>query len=343
MYDSQLIILSRYGSERHYEACRYLSDQMGFDYDLYSFGLWRGNLYEAARSSLTIVSSILTQSTENVILSAEPFDWRIPIYQLLSTRSNLIYHTSWPFWSGERVPMDPVIASHKDRWRSFLSSVPTVTVTKAAKEELETFGANVTHIPHSVNTRQFRPSQAEDTDDKRVLYVGRIAKEKGIDVLLDELENRRVPSDTQFRFVGEGPLADRIERLSDFLPLEYIGYISDTGQLATEFASADVLILPSRRMGKWEELFGIVLIEAMASGTPVISTRCVGPSEIIDHGETGYLVDREATGEILDRVNELLSDPDRRRRMADNARTVAVEEYSLDVVADQWRSVLTKL
>src|SRR5207249_8629716 len=80
-------------------------------------------------------------------------------------------------------------------------------------------------------------------------------------------------------------------------------------------------------MASVEEGFGIVAVEAMACGVPVIATRCTGPEEIVDEEETGHLVPLDETL-FAAKLEVALRHPSKRRAMAARARTVAVERYS---------------
>jgi glycosyltransferase involved in cell wall biosynthesis len=115
-----------------------------------------------------------------------------------------------------------------------------------------------------------------------VLYVGRISTEKGINVLLDAV---RACPDLPVRIAGDGPLLDQ---LRDTAPghVEFLGQLNSS-QIKAEMRHAAILAVPSI----CEEMFGTVIIEAFSAGLPVIASRVGGPAEIIDHGETGFLVE----------------------------------------------------
>jgi glycosyltransferase involved in cell wall biosynthesis len=92
---------------------------------------------------------------------------------------------------------------------------------------------------------------------------------------------------------------------------------------------------------EWEEPFGIVMAEAMACGTPVIGTRRGSIPEVVTDGETGFLCDVGDIDALADAVRALC-DPDRRRRMGDQARAYAHENHRFEVVADQYRELYAR-
>ena len=101
----------------------------------------------------------------------------------------------------------------------------------------------------------------------------------------------------------------------------YLGFRDDVERV---FAAADVVVCPSQF-----ESYGLSVVEAMASGKPVVSTRRGGPSETIVHGETGYLVDPGDAETFARYVIELLRNPDLKARMGAAARARAVDKFSI--------------
>jgi glycosyltransferase involved in cell wall biosynthesis len=97
----------------------------------------------------------------------------------------------------------------------------------------------------------------------------------------------------------------------------------EPAELRALYAQADICVVPSI----WEEPFGLVAVEAMASGRPVCASRVGGLQHIVRDGETGFLVARAGAAELAQRLAQLLDDAPLRRRMGDAARAVAEAEY----------------
>ena len=110
------------------------------------------------------------------------------------------------------------------------------------------------------------------------------------------------------------------------------------GELPRYYGAADVFVLPSRY-----ELFGIVMLEAMACGVPVVATRFGGPAEVIAHGETGFLVDPTDPEELAGAIEALLSNPELRREMGRRTRRAAEERYSWTASARLHRELYRRL
>lgn len=139
-----------------------------------------------------------------------------------------------------------------------------------------------------------------------VVACGRLAPQKGFDALLDAFArlHRRLP-DARLRILGQGPLLEPLRERARSLgvesSVEFAGFVDHP---AREIAKASVFCLSSRFEG-----LGMVVVEAMAAGTPVVSTDCpFGPAEILDHGRYGWLVPVEDPAALADALHEALTD-----------------------------------
>ena len=138
----------------------------------------------------------------------------------------------------------------------------------------------------------------ENRDRKIVGYVGRLANEKRVDDLA--ILDRR--SDIQLVIIGDGPARAKLERS---LPnAVFVGYQSGE-QLAHYYASLDVFV----HTGK-HETFCQSIQEALASGVPVIAPNTGGPTDLVNHGSTGYLIDTANSLALSKSVTEIINDPD---------------------------------
>ena len=153
-----------------------------------------------------------------------------------------------------------------------------------------------------------------------VTQVSWIIPEKGIHDLLQAASLVvSQKSDVQFVIVGEGPYQSECQKLAAELGicehLTWTGMVQDP-LLEGVYAAADVVC----QMSRWEEVFGQVITEAMASWRPVIGTRVGGIPELINDGETGFLVERGDIRAMADRILHLLNDPGQRTKMGNKGR-----------------------
>ena len=156
-------------------------------------------------------------------------------------------------------------------------------------------------------------------DDLLVTYVGRIAREKNLDLLLDAwsaLGDRR--RGARLALVGRGPLAEPIRRRS--IPGVHVVGLLEGQALSAAYASADLFVFPSTT-----ETFGNVLAEAMASGLPSVAANAGGVVEFARHGENAWLVAPGSADALAAGLDRLLGDAALRRRLAAAALRTAAE------------------
>jgi glycosyltransferase involved in cell wall biosynthesis len=147
-----------------------------------------------------------------------------------------------------------------------------------------------------------------------LLYVGRLSAEKNLEQLkpiLIAIPNARLA------LVGDGPHRKALERQFAGLPVQMAGFLRGE-ELAAAYACSDVFVMPSRT-----ETLGLVVLEAMASGRPVVAARAGGIPELIEDGVSGCLFDDE--GEAIAAIRSLLDSPQRRTAMEGAARAHAAE------------------
>ena len=175
-----------------------------------------------------------------------------------------------------------------------------------------------------VDTESFDPSLASaemrshltqgHPDSPLLLYVGRLSAEKEIDRIKPVLE--AIPG-ARLALVGDGPYRADLERIFADTPTLFAGYM--TGKvLGAAFASADAFVFPSRT-----ETLGLVLLEAMAAGCPVIAANAGGIPDIVTDGVNGYLFDPDAEDGAIAATQRLLASASERETLRYNARAEA--------------------
>ena len=185
-------------------------------------------------------------------------------------------HTKFPEYVSSRFSWVPLRWGYQFlRWFHRPSQQVLVTTESNARELRN---AGLEHLQvwgRGVDTEQFRPQQRPTNADPVFLYVGRVAVEKNIEAFL----RLRLPG--RKRVVGDGPA--RAELQARYPDAEWVGF--KTGQaLVDEYARADVFVFPSLT-----DTFGLVMLEALACGTPVAAFPVTGPIDVVQPGITGYL------------------------------------------------------
>jgi glycosyltransferase involved in cell wall biosynthesis len=196
------------------------------------------------------------------------------------------YHTRFPEYVKARTGIPLVITYAFIRWfhgPSMAVMAPTIVV----KDDLEKYGLkNVVLWSRGVDLNIFKMQESKSLNSAHpiFLYVGRVAVEKNINAFLEiDLPGSKW-------VVGDGPAMDSIKE--KYPNINYLGVLQQN-ELAKVYAAADVFVFPSR----WET-FGLVMIEAMACGTPVAAYPCQGPLDVIDEGITGCM--REDLAQAVD-------------------------------------------
>ncbi|HEY9693062.1 MAG TPA: glycosyltransferase [Oculatellaceae cyanobacterium] len=144
-----------------------------------------------------------------------------------------------------------------------------------------------------------------------LLYVGRLGAEKEIDRIKPVLE--AIPN-ARLALVGNGPHREALEEHFAGTPTYFVGYLEGL-ELASAFASADAFIFPSRT-----ETLGLVLLEAMAAGCPVVAARSGGIPDIVQDGVNGYLFDPTDEQGAIAATQRLLDNQGERENIRQNAR-----------------------
>lgn len=152
-------------------------------------------------------------------------------------------------------------------------------------------------------------------DAPLLLYVGRLSLEKRVDWLRPLLD--RFPQ-ARLAIVGDGPARARLEALFAGTPTHFTGYLRGL-ELAQAYAAADVFVFPSAH-----ETLGNVLLEAMASGLPVVTARSGGPLDLVTHGENGLFFAPDDPQDFANQVAHLWARPALARQMGQQARAAAL-------------------
>lgn len=174
------------------------------------------------------------------------------------------------------------------------------------------------------NPTRFRHHHGIPDDRPVMLYVGRVAHEKNIDLLLDVLAKvRRERPDILLIIAGEGPARTHLERRAARMGLGdsllFVGYLSRDGDLGDCYAAGDIFVFASRT-----ETQGLVLLESMLMGTPVVTTAVLGTAEVMRDGRGGLVASEDAT-DFANKCLQLLTDHTLRRRLAEDGRRKAGE------------------
>lgn len=198
-------------------------------------------------------------------------------------------------------------------------------------------------IPNGIDTNYFQPQSSQlevrkslgaSPGETLIGLIGRLDRQKGqIEFIEAAFQISRKHPNTKFVLIGaetagESGISQEINKLIHRYGLEQQVRLTDFRKDVPEVMNAlDIFVMPS-----YEENFGNVLLEAMASGRPCIGTNSGGTPEIIDHGRTGLLVEPKSATSLAQGLEKLLSDPSWAASLGKSARRKAVETYDLESV-----------
>ena len=169
-----------------------------------------------------------------------------------------------------------------------------------------------------------------DHSGSELLFVGRLAAVKGMPVLLEAL--RDMPGDWHMTVIGDGPDRAALETQAQGLPVDFVGYKSQA-EVAEALAQTDVFVLPS-----FAEGVPVVLMEAMASGVPVVTTQIAGVPELVREG-AGLLVPPGDVAALGHTLQEALSQPDQRKTMGQHGRAIVDADFNIATEAARLSSL----
>lgn len=239
---------------------------------------------------------------------------------------SLLRLTARRFSAAQCSDVDALVAPSQ----AMLSVIRSYGVTKPAKViptgvKLEQFGQGDGH--------RFRHRHGIPADRPVLVHVGRLAFEKNVDFLLRALVRiRREIPDVLLVIAGEGPARRSLEALGIELGLRehllFVGYLGRDGALEDCYCAGDAFVFASRT-----ETQGLVLLEAMALGVPVVSTAIMGTKEVLDGGQ-GSLIAEDDEADFASKAVCLLSDPGLRAALGEQARAYA-QSWAAPLLADR--------
>ena len=242
----------------------------------------------------------------------------IPQYAQILTGDEAIGDLSWKFILWYYDQLDTIYAPSK-------STMDELIEKGIAAEKIRVY-------PRGIDTERFHPSKRNGFFKNRLpqdhgikmLYVGRVSKEKNLHLLADAFRRLvRTADNVHLVVVGDGPYLEEMKAETKELPCSFTGYM-DGEDLASAYASSDIFVFPSAT-----DTFGNVVLEAQASGLPVIITEQGGPVENVLPDRTGLVVKAGDVNSLHRAMVRLVSSHDLMRSMGSAARHY-MEERSFD-------------
>lgn len=287
---------------------------------------------------------------EVVVIGMAPLDFRVLFFNRLLKHANVVYHSSWMLWDGSKYPKEPRLFKRlvKYSWSRFLHervssfAVVTEAVKKQLVEYLNIPQEKIVVVYHSFDDSVFNDNLRSDKEQINVIFVGRLVIEKGIDDYLSiAKQNPRI----NFLIIGDGPEKEKIKSIiNSEKNISFIGFVSDKNILSSYYKSSDFILLPSKRNLVWEELFGMVLIEAMACGCIPICTDHTGPKTILNNSALYKNIYDEIN--FVNNTIEALKNYSEHKEALDIDKDHAIQiasKYSKKQIAEKWIMAFNKM
>ncbi len=198
----------------------------------------------------------------------------------------------------------------------------------------------ITTVFHGIDTELFKPrfskvkKELGIENEKLILFVGGLQKLKGIHLLVSILPEILTKIDAKLVIVGEGPYLNSLKKIANRLNVTdkviFIGKISNQA-LPNYYNAADIVVNPSIAI----ESAGLVVLESLSTGKPVVASKIGGIPSAIEHLKNGILIEPGNTHELNESILELLKNKELANNLGTNARKKVMEKFSLDRMIEQ--------
>jgi glycosyltransferase involved in cell wall biosynthesis len=263
--------------------------------------------------------------------------------RLLGLRTTGIYHTDFVQYVRHLTQDDEMADLTWQYMRWFYDQCTTILApTEYYRRQLLHCGIEPSKLgvmARGVDTELYHPSKAVPSYFDRLtpagtfrfLYVGRISKEKNVETLVGAFEELlRRGCTASLVFVGDGPLRTQLTARCKDLPVAFTGLLEGE-ELAMAYASGDCMVFPSTT-----DTFGNVVLEAQASGLPVIVSDQGGPAEIVRRHDSGIVVDVARPHALAEAMQRVMSDADLRAELRRRGLGNASESRWENVLEEFW-------
>ena len=297
----------------------------------------------SATAEATAVDELLAQEEFDILHFHEP--WVPFVSRQILTRSNTCniatFHAKLPEGRVNRT-IEKVITPYTSSILKYFDGL--TAVSDAATEYVKTLtDEDITVVPNGIDLNKYRrgksSSKISNKKTRRLLYIGRLERRKGLVHLLDAfkyLQSECAIDNVQLDIVGSGPDEKRLRRyimLHDIPNITFHGYVSEEKKI-TLLQKADVFCSAAI----YGESFGIVLLEAMAMGTPTVAADNAGYTSVLKDRGSISIVNPKNTAAFAERLQMFLTDESIRRAWQDWA-TDYVKQFTYSDIAKQYLDV----
>lgn len=351
MLDTQnkVYIFHKNGANSHYLGLNHLLDKKGMILEYREFSIiskvikailtLNANLFKKQLINFCFIINLVLTKNKKIVLGIAPFDSKLKLLLRILQNHKVFYHTSWTYWDKSFHPKQKNnSAKVYQTWCEFLEKKCNhlFAVTQQSKNQLlknyNISNKKISVVYHSLDG-VFKNEFKTNKKSLSFIYFGRLVPQKGLKELVNYFEKQE---NAILTIVGDGKEKHLITSIADTNnSIRWIPHISNKQKLAQLLNTQQYLVLNSIRTQKWEELFGMAIIEAMSQGVIPIATNHSGPKEIITE-DVGLLTEE---GEITLAISKLINKTNFDVSMSNNAKLEAKKYYE-ESIAQRWQPIL---
>jgi len=352
MNHQTIYVWHKSGANNHYSGLKSIVEENGGKVIFREFSILsmlfksliklKFNVFSKQILNAFFLFNLLFSKNKKVVLGIAPYDYKLRNILFYLKNHQIYYHTSWSCWDGSFYPKKKRVTPElKSFWKDFIENKTQhiFAVSQKTKNELlKNYDLNenkISVVYHSLNDQFFNENKSQQNSGEKLkfVYAGRLRKEKGIEELLDFFAKN---PEKELTLAGDGDLKSIVESFQQkHENIIFKGQINEPEKLAKLFGASHYLILNSKKSQKWEELFGMVLIEAMACGAIPIATNHTGPREIIRSGENGFLVEENEMIDFLANLNSENYNVEIQKNALKSA-----SEFKSSAIGQRWKVIL---
>ncbi|HID06504.1 MAG TPA: glycosyltransferase family 1 protein, partial [Armatimonadetes bacterium] len=220
-----------------------------------------------------------------------------------------------------------------------------IALNRETAKELREAGfapEHIAHVPNGVVVSNTHKHTYKLHAPARLVFVGRLQRQKGLDILLRalaQLKAIRPTANWKLNVFGEGPRRAEYENLADDLGIaKQVQFEGQVPDVPTQLVAADIFILPSRAEG-----MSNTLLEAMTTGLPCIATHISGNTDLIENNANGLLVPPENPKALVRAIASLLDSQSLREKLARSAMNTARQHYDINSIAERYVNIYKNL
>lgn len=286
------------------------------------------------------LNTIVNEIKPDILISLGDVDRNITYKSNYKCKKILEHHVSKKCFTGELTKnnfLDKLKIKYREyREKSYITKYDKFLVL--TEEDKQAWGDERIKVVN--NPLPFDSEEVSNCKNKKIISIGRLDEQKGFDILIDVWKkvNAKHP-DWILEIYGEGSLRKKLQEKIDLLNLEDSLILKGNEKnIQSKYLENSIYVMSSRYEG-----FGMVLIEAMSCGLPLISFDCpCGPKDIIKDGENGFLVEFGNIEEMAEKINYLIENEEKRIEMGKKSKELSYN-YSEEKIMNQWKELFENL